>query len=385
MKIRYNIHIKLSEEENEMLESLIVKNFKGFKDEIKIDFSRIKSYDFNNEAVENGIVSKGMIYGKNASGKSNIGYAIFDIVSNLTDKNNGYLLYNNYLNGENTEGKAEFKYTFKFNDLKVVYKYSKKSLENILNEELLINDRRVIYYDFIQKGLIETCLKGTETLDKNFDGMSISVLKYIYKNSKLENNEENKAFQSLMEFVNNMLFFRGLNNNAYIGFETGNKNILEDIAESGKIKEFEDFLNEEGVKCKLVEKSENGNKTIAFKIGNSEISFSEIASTGTNSLALLFYWYKSLDKASFVFIDEFDAFYHFELAEKVVEKLKKLKIQVILTTHNTFLMTNELLRPDCYFIIFENRVFKPLYDLTERELRYGHNLEKIFRGKGFEL
>ena len=289
------------------------------------------------------------------------------------------------MNAEDINGTADFIYTFKFNNYKVIYKYSKKSLQNILSEELLINDKRVIFYDFNKKGLIETTLRGTETLDKNFDGMNISVLKYIYKNSKLEVNDENKVFQSMMEFVNNMLFFRCLNSNTYIGFENGNKDVLEDIVESGKIEEFENFLNEEGVKCKLVEKLENGKKTIAFKIGDNEITFSEIASTGTNSLALLFYWYKSLNRASFVFIDEFDAFYHFELSEKIVEKLKELEVQVILTTHNTFLMTNELLRPDCYFIIFDNKIFKPLFELTEKELRYGHNLEKIFRAEGFNL
>lgn len=375
----------MKHQEKFLLESLVVENFKGFEEAIEINFSKTRSYDFNAEYVSDGVVNKGIIYGKNASGKSNIGYAIFDIVSNLTDKNNGLSLYNNYLNAHSGKDVANFIYTFKYGALKVVYKYSKKSLENILSEELLINDMRVVYYDFTKNDPIKTSLKGTETLDKNFEGMNISVLKYIYKNSKLENNEENKAFQKMIDFVNNMLFFRCLNSNNYIGFQNGSKDILEDIAETGKIKEFEEFLNEEGVKCQLVEKVNNGSKTIAFEIGENKIDFSEIASTGTHSLALFFFWYKSLEKASFLFIDEFDAFYHFELAEKIVQKLKMIDIQVILTTHNTFLMTNELLRPDCYFIVFENKIFKPLFDLTEKELRYGHNLEKIFRAKGFGL
>ena len=367
-----------------LLESLVVENFKGFEAPIEINFFKTKAYDFNKECIDENIVSKGMIYGKNASGKSNVGYAIFDIVSNLTDKNNGISLYNNYLNAYSNKDSANFIYTFKYNGLKIVYKYSKKSLENILLEELLINNKRVVFYDFSEKShMIETNLKGTENLDKNFEGMNISVLKYIYKNSKLEVNEENIAFQKMMEFVNNMLFFRCLNSNNYIGFQNGSKDILEDIAESGKVDEFEKFLNEEGVKCQLVEKVNNGTKTIAFKFGENKIDFSEIASTGTHSLALFFFWYKNLENASFLFIDEFDAFYHFELAEKIVKKLKDIDIQVILTTHNTFLMTNELLRPDCYFIIFDNKIFKPLFELTEKELRYGHNLEKIFRAEGF--
>lgn len=369
-----------------MLASLSVEGFKGFKDVVEINFSKIRYYDFNNDVIKNKIVNKAIIYGKNASGKSNIGYAIFDIVSNLTDKNNGKELYNNYINAENRKGIVNFTYSFKFDNSIIMYKYSKKSLENILEEELIVDGERVIYYNFEKRGIIETNLKGTENLDKNFDGMNISVLKYIYKNSKLEyDDNKNIVFKKMMEFVDNMLFFRCLNSNVYLGFETGNKNILESIVERGHLKEFEDFLNEEGVKCELVEIGDFGRKSIAFRIDNREIPFSEIASTGTNSLALFFYWYKKIDKASFIFVDEFDAFYHFELSEKIVEKLKKINAQTILTTHNTFLMTNELLRPDCYFIIFDNKVFKPLFELTEKELRYGHNLEKIFRAEGFEL
>ena len=93
----------------------------------------------------------------------------------------------------------------------------------MLKEELIINGIRAIYYNFEKRGLIETTLKGTENLDKDFNGMNISVLKYIYKNSKLENNPENIAFQKMMEFVNNMLFFRCLDSNIYIGFKNGSK------------------------------------------------------------------------------------------------------------------------------------------------------------------
>ena len=52
---------------------------------------------------------------------------------------------------------------------------------------------------------------------------------------------------------------------------------------------------------------------------------------------------------SFVYLDEFDAFYHEKTAAKVVELLRQTQSQVILTTHDSSLLTNELLRPDCAF------------------------------------
>ena len=91
-----------------------------------------------------------------------------------------------------------------------------------------------------------------------------------------------------------------------------------------------------------------------------------------------------MGQASFVFIDEFDAFYHFKLAFEVCKQLFNLDCQVFTSSHNTYLMTNDLLRPDCNFILQNNKI-KPLQACTEKELRFGHNIEKLFRGGAFEV
>jgi hypothetical protein len=114
------------------------------------------------------------------------------------------------------------------------------------------------------------------------------------------------------------------------------------------------------------------------------VLFDEIASTGTLSLQLLYYWLKKMGNASFVFIDEFDAFYHFKLAFEVCKRLFNLNCQVFTSSHNTYLMTNELLRPDCNFILQNNKI-KPLHACTEKELRFGHNIEKIYRADAFHV
>jgi hypothetical protein len=53
-----------------------------------------------------------------------------------------------------------------------------------------------------------------------------------------------------------------------------------------------------------------------------------------------------------------------------------------MTTHDTFLLTNDLLRPDCFFIIRDNKI-DAICNMTEKELRFGHNLEKLYRGGTF--
>ena len=90
-----------------------------------------------------------------------------------------------------------------------------------------------------------------------------------------------------------------------------------------------------------------------------------------------------MKEASFVFMDEFDAFYHFELSESVEKRLKQIKgVQIFTTTHNTDLMSNDLLRPDSYFILKNNKI-KAISELTEKELRQAHNLQKMYKAGAF--
>ena len=84
-------------------------------------------------------------------------------------------------------------------------------------------------------------------------------------------------------------------------------------------------------------------------------------------------------------MDEFDAFYHYELSEKIVELLEKeFDCQVILTSHNTDLLSNSIMRPDC-FMILSNGKLTPVCEATTREIRQGHNLEKLYKNGEFNV
>ena len=102
-------------------------------------------------------------------------------------------------------------------------------------------------------------------------------------------------------------------------------------------------------------------------------------------MGIFYYWYLQLcdKKIKFAFIDEFDAFYHFELSRKIVNKLSELECQTVLTTHNLSLLDNDLLRPDCYFEVSDNKIV-PFSSLVHKELRKAHNIEKIYRGMRIE-
>ena len=48
-----------------------------------------------------------------------------------------------------------------------------------------------------------------------------------------------------------------------------------------------------------------------------------------------------------MFLDGFDAYYHYELSETIVKIAEQMKhTQVIFTSHNTNLLSNRIMRPD---------------------------------------
>ncbi len=366
-----------------MLKKFSVENFKGFKDRITLDIGTPSNYGFHPEVIEGNCITKGIIYGINGCGKSNLGLAIFDIITHLTEKQKLLQNYDFYLNMSGRKSFAEFEYTFVFDGHELVYRYLKTAVDTLREESLSIDGKEVIYYDFLA-GDGFTLLEGSDTLNSSIKNDSpISRVKYVSSNSILTDTMQNQVFKRFIDFVNRMLLFYSLDNRGYEGFMNGSEGIAEGIVNAGKVKDFQKFLKENGIDYELYECEVDGRKAIYCHFENKDADFFKIASTGTRSLALFYYWYIRMKKASLVFIDEFDAFYHFELSEAVQKKVNEIPgVQIFTTTHNTDLMSNDLLRPDCYFLLKNNDI-RPLSNLTEKELRQAHNLQKMYKAGAF--
>lgn len=372
-----------------MLYKFTVSNFKNFNEKFIFDLSNTKKFEFNDKSIRNNIVNNALIYGPNGSGKSNLGFAIFDIISNISDKQKRLETYSNYLNADSISELAEFKYEFVFDNIIVKYSYGKKSLEDIIYEELYIDNDLVVYYDRRDEAVPRATinLSGADTLNSELSKIQISILKYIKNNTVLLDNRINTAFKKFFNFIDNMLHFRSLEDRFYQGYETGTHDIFEDIIANNNVQDFRDFLKQAEIECDLEIVSINNKKRLAFKFGNRTIDFWENSSTGTHSLSIFYYWLQKMKRPengpSLVFIDEFDAFYHQSVSELIVRHLIGHNFQTILTTHNTSLMNNDLLRPDCNFNLNRNKI-NPFSSLTDKDLRKAHNIEKMYRAGSFD-
>ena len=355
-----------------------------------MDFSDVRDYKFNSECITDDLINTAIIYGKNAVGKTNFGLALFDIVTHLTMNNVTPGLYDYYLNANKNHKFATFEYTFIFDANEIIYKYRKNTERTICDESLFINSKKIFiaegmdYPNGFQKYYINVPASNDLFPDislKQYRGESL--LKYIFYNVAFL--DINSPLLKLQRFINNMLWFRSLDENRYIGYREKSDDYYTFIFNKKEyITEFNQLINQIGISNEIVAKKDIDGETRLYFDSKKPMPFFKVASNGTKAVYTFFYWQKSAPDVSFMFIDEFDAYYHYELAETLISMLSKMKgYQKILTSHNTNLLTNRIMRPDCYFILTPDRLTS-LANATERELREGHNLEKLYMSGEFD-
>jgi hypothetical protein len=368
-----------------MLTRFAVKNYRGFAEKIEWDLSHPSSYSFNQNAIKDGIVKNGIVYGPNGSGKSNLCLAIFDIANHLSHKWKKPDYYLNYASAYGYQTPVEFEYTFKFGVNTVSYNYSKVAKElkgELVKEQLLLNGQELLYKNTDTLRVSEEFALTDVAIDSlKSSANNISIVNYLLGVVPLT---KDHALLKLRDFVDNMLFFRSLDNREFIGLKEGGSNIEEYIIKNNYVDDFAAFLKEISGQEFIFAKPAQGENVLHCLICGVKIPFVWVASTGTLNLELQYYWLKEMVNASFVFVDEFDAFYHHELSYAICKRLFESDNQVFVTTHDTFLLSNDLLRPDCFFILRDNKI-NAICDMTDKELRFGHNLEKLYRGGTFGL
>lgn len=379
-----------------MLKSFYTKNYKNFQQGVKIDFSDVAEYSFSQDCLTNGLIGKMMIYGRNSSGKTNLGSALMD-ARNTLDGRPFLNEVDKYINADSENEDVEFSYVLQFGSHEVTYRYTKKAHVFLCLEELEIDHEQFYFADFVTGKLII----NPGTIEINIP----LVEKYVLEQAQIQNNsgeDEEKESQAQIpmlrwlcknvifpadspiiqayQFLTDMRMYRAENPSFLLGSRLNViwKRILND---KESLNDLESFLNNMGVPCNLTAiELPDGQYQLYFQ-HKRLLPFFETASSGTLALANL---YRSVIwegfKPSLVYCDEFDAYFHYEMAEQLVKYFKSRcpDKQIILTTHNTNLMANRLMRPDCLFILSQDGKLTALKDATNRELREGYNLEKMY-------
>ena len=227
-----------------MLRRFEVENYRCFSEKLVFDLTS-RDYSFNQNLVYNGIVNKAIIYGKNGIGKSVLGFALFDIISHLTD--NKCLQKKNYRNLEHLDQPVVFRYFFKFGNDDIVYEYIKLDQYDLRKETLKLNGKELVRFDYFSQSeterFVDSTLKGSLNID--LPDNKLSVLKYIYRNTPTNSSS---PVTKLIHFCENMLWYRSLSEgNSHMGFTTRNFELTEMIRENNKLEEFQYFLKQNGL------------------------------------------------------------------------------------------------------------------------------------------
>lgn len=376
-----------------MLKKFELKNYKNFKDCVTVDFGKVGGYKYNKECLSNELIGKMIIYGRNATGKTNLGKAILNI-SKILDSNGLFKINDSaYLNADSGSNYAEYSYTFKFESDELIYKYNKIEKDKLLDEQLILNGKECFYYNFESKESrfenlsyldAETVVVERYTNAMNSTGsdddenvrQTLPFLRWLIGNTAMP---KDSVLLKLNSYIKGMTMLNSCDSIFRQSLQSY-QIFYKSLSEKKALKNFEVFLNVMGIECELdIKELPDGNYQLYFK-HEKLVPFLENASSGTLAITKLYRRFEMGRKTSFVYIDEFDAYYHYEMSEKVIEffKNKYTDCQMIMTTHNTNLMSNKIMRPDCLFILSVNGQLTALNEATGRELREGHNLEKMY-------
>ncbi|MCD8340229.1 MAG: hypothetical protein LUC43_08560, partial [Burkholderiales bacterium] len=139
-----------------MLKKFAVQNFRQFNS-LELDFSNVREYESQADCLTKkgktspSLVKTALIYGPNASGKTNLGFAMFDIVPSLHDTYYPIEEFANYTNADHPNESVCFSYTFLLDGEEILYEYSKVAPKLFLSEKLAINGELLFLWDIKQR------------------------------------------------------------------------------------------------------------------------------------------------------------------------------------------------------------------------------------------
>jgi AAA15 family ATPase/GTPase len=406
-----------------MLIEFTVENFRSIKNEITFSLVASSDNSLDKNLIEKKTLKKdrllksAVIYGANASGKSNVLLAFgflkrFVVSSHEYQKGNKIRFEPFMLDKKCLKKPTKFEIVFIKNDIKYIYGLSYTS-EKVIEEYLY-------YYPSGRKALIFERKKTNHynfTIDekeqKFISERTLDNVLYLSSSTKLNYKKTSEAFEwflenlkiigpgdhpSLMDFTVDLVKQNEELKKIILKALTEADVGISDVFSTSKIIEFEDLSPElkarieagsqqqkidiekiEGVSIQTVHKilEKDGNESqVIFNI-NQE-------SEGTKRmLSLIGPWIDALKNGRILIADELDTKLHHLLNVFLIKLFQdptqnKTNAQLIFSTHNTNLLDQELFRRDQIWFTEKNpeKHCTELYSLLEFKPRKDKNIQK---------
>jgi len=211
-------------------------------------------------------------------------------------------------------------------------------------------------------------------------GKGQSVILYMSKERRFD---PDSPVGVVLHFAYHSLYFMAMwMKDVHIGMIEDGDDIEQYIVDNGLVGEFNTFLNEI-CSMDIALSGRDGRLFVVKEMG--EFPFRTCASRGMMVMCRLYCWVRRCrDRESLIYFDDFDDMFHYRTAEKAIKWIiSGSKAQCIFVTHNTGLASNDFLRPDCCFLMDGGRL-SSFSSLTDKDIRRGHNLEKMLREGEFD-
>lgn len=361
--------------------SFKAKNFKSYKDEVEFSFralnSEFRSENYHEVELSNGetirLLNSAVIYGANASGKSNIIWAMFALISYIRSSReqdpNSTLRYEPFLFSTET-ATSPISLSIEFVANKEIYSYNVSyTEERFVSENLICSSRNITYFSrnydevtfsdelsefngksFLKNHLVlsKLGLEANPVIQSVYNALSISQTFPVGNEISLAeiNNENAKEILKNNESILSQRLIRlikmsdlGIENIKIIEHDFSKVKFPAGIDEKVKQR----FINDNSWEIKMYHKTLEGNLQ-GLNISAESAGTRVLFGVGARVLDVL-------ERGCFLAYDEINVAMHprvFQLLVKLFNSpvSNPKNAQLLITTHDTGLLQDNLMRAD---------------------------------------
>lgn len=373
-----------------MLKKVVLRNFKSFKNETEIDFSKT-NYNFLQQNVNKDGILKGCIFvGANASGKSNVILSIKLLLDFLfKDRNIRLGLLKSILS---TDESFSLSYTFVIDVHEVQYDVEINPSKSFIEENLFVDSKLMMQRMGTSAKSFIVNENGVSYDEEDVDKETL-FLRTLFFNTKFTSN---KTLKLWMEFLQNSVYINAFERNIVsYGKDYKELELISYLKGNGlsKINTFFEEYNFEqnieyanqpaGNNAAVVLPGDESEKNIYFMRKGVElpVPFTEESLGNQNLLRMLPTFLHVISKNGMLLIDEFSSGFHNYLETLLVRYFmeKSENSQMIFVSHSTNLLSNSLLRPDQeYAVEFNGKEGSTVTRFSTEQPRLAQNIEKMY-------